>query len=237
MSIWWAIPAFVGLVGALMLIGGFGSLFRMRFVSGAFRVLFGGFVLAGAAVIGLVGLNLQTYARLTHEQLAAQIELKQLSPNQFSAIVRKTNDKGELEEPKTYQLAGDKVRIEGRVWKLKPWANIIGEDSFYRFERIQGRWDDPARENAGGSTADDSIADTAGIDVFGLPLGAAAPFQLDTTFGSGVYMPMVDGAIYDVMMTQSAFIARGKNDIAVNALNTWSNNTGPAAANPPATRQ
>ena len=229
MSIWWTIPAFVGLVGALMLIGGVARLFQLRFLSGAFRFLFGGFVLAGAAVIGLIGLNLQTYARLTHEQLAAEIELKQLSPNQFAATVRKTDDKGLLKEPQTFQLAGDKLRIEGRVWKLKPWANVIGEDSFYRFERIQGRWDDPARENTTPSTADDSIADTAGIDVFGLPLGTAAPFQLDTTFGSGVYMPMVDGAIYQVMMTQSAFIARGKNEVAVNALNTWPVNTGSSA--------
>lgn len=233
MSIWWAIPGFIGLVGAFMVFGGLGRLFKAQFVSGAFRFLFGGFVVAGAAMIGLVGLNLQTYARLTHEQLAAEIELKQTAPSQFDAIVRKANDKGELKEAQTFPVAGDKVRLEGRVWKLKPWANVIGEDSFYRFERIQGRWDDPAKENATPSTASDELADDVGVDVFELPLGNFSPFQLDTTFGSGVYMPMVDGAIYSVSMTQSAFIARGKNEIAVNALNTWSNNTAPIASNAP----
>ncbi len=224
MAIWWAIPGFVGLVGVLMLFGGLGRLFKLRLVSGGFRFLFGGLALAGAAVIGLVGLNLQTYARLTHESLAAQIELKQTGPSQFTATVRKANDKGILQAPQDFQLAGDKVRIEGRVWKFKPWANVIGADSFYRFERIQGRWDDPARENATPGTANDAIRDDAGIDVFKLPLGSYTPIQLDTTFGSGVYMPMVDGAIYDVSITQSAFIARGKNEIAVNALNAWANN-------------
>ncbi len=233
MSIWWALPAFAGLVGIMMVIGGLAGLFRLRFASGVFRILFGGLTLAGAAIVGLIGLNLQTYARLTHEQLAAEVTITSTAPGRFTATVRKGDDKGLLLEPAAYQLAGDKVRLEARVWKLKPWANVIGEDSFYRFERIQGRWDDPVRENNTPSTADDTIRDDDGIDVFALPLGSYTPFQLDTTFGSGVYMPAVDGAIYEVMMTQSALIVRGRNDIAVNALNTWSNNPAPGPAPPP----
>jgi hypothetical protein len=227
MSIWWLAPVFVGLVGVLMLVGGMARLFRLKVMSGGFRILFGGLTLAGAAVIGLVGLNLQTYSRLTYEQAVAEITLKQVGPNQFIASVRKGDDKGVLSAPQEFRLAGDKVRLEARVWKMKPWANVVGADSFYRLERIQGRWDDPVRENATPSTADDSIRDDSGVDMFNLGLGKYNPMQLDTAFGSGVYMPMVDGAIYDVTLTQSAMIARGKNEIATQALNTWSNNVAP----------
>lgn len=239
MSIWWAVPAFVGLIGVLMLVGGLGRLFKLRFLSGTFRILFGGLSLAGAAVVGLIGLNLQTYARLTHEQLAAEITVEQTGPNAFTASVRKSDDKGLLKDAQEFAVTGDKVRLEGRVWKLKPWANVIGEDSFYRFERLQGRWDDSAMEANAPPTAYDTIADDQGIDVFGLPLGAYNPIQLDTTFGSGVYVPMVDGAIYEVMMTQSAFIARGRNEVAIDALNTWSSTTGrrQPTAPPPVVQQ
>ena len=41
-SIWWLIPTFVALVGALMLFGGIGRVFKAKFASGMFRVLFGG---------------------------------------------------------------------------------------------------------------------------------------------------------------------------------------------------
>ncbi len=235
MSIWWAIPAFVGLVGLLMVIGGIGRLFRLRIVTGGFRILFGGLTLAGAAIVGLIGLNLQTYSRLTHENLVAEVSLTQTAPSQFTATVRKANKEGLLLEPKDYRLAGDKFRLEGRVWKFKPWANVIGADAFYRLERIQGRWDDPVKENSTPSTADDSIRDDAGVDVLAMPLGKYSPFQhLDATFGSGAYMPMADGAIYEVSMSQSGFVARGKNEIAVNALNTWTSTTGSGAILPPA---
>ncbi|RYH98305.1 MAG: hypothetical protein EON48_18190, partial [Acetobacteraceae bacterium] len=77
MSIWWLIPAFVGLVGVLMLVGGIMAVFKAKFGSGLLRVLFGGLTLAGAMIAGLIGLNLQTYAALSKERLAAEQDAQQ----------------------------------------------------------------------------------------------------------------------------------------------------------------
>lgn len=55
MAIWWLLPAFVGLVGVLMLVGGVARVFKAQLGGGIMRVLFGGLTLAGAAIIGLVG--------------------------------------------------------------------------------------------------------------------------------------------------------------------------------------
>jgi hypothetical protein len=246
MSIWWLIPAFVGLVGVLILVGGIGRFFKAKILSGLFRTLFGGLTLAGAAIIGLIGLNLQTYARLTHERLAAEITLKQTGQNQFTASVRKAvNDKGDLGAPKEFAVTGDQVRIEGPVWKMKPWANIMGADSFYRLDRVQGRWSNPEAENANKATAHSlDGGSTTGLDALKIAeavgngaetvanltrgkddkiaAGSFNPVTLDTNFGSGVYMPMADGAVYDVMITQAAFIVRGKNDVALGALSRMS---------------
>lgn len=223
MSIWWAIPAFVGLVGFLTLMGGLGGLLRLRFFSGSLRVMFGGAALAGAAIVGLIGLNLQTYSRLTYEQPVAEIRVTRAVDGQFTASVRKADADGRYGAARDFVVAGDKVRLEGRVWKFQPWANVIGADAFYRLERIQGRWDDAAKENSTPSTADDSIRDDAGIDALALPLGDWSPFQpLDTVFGNGVYMPLDDGAVYEVALTQSGFVARGANDVAERALRDWS---------------
>jgi hypothetical protein len=264
MSIWWLIPAFVGLVGVLITVGGIGRVFKARLVSGLFRTLFGGLTLAGAAIMGLIGLNLQTYARLTHERLAAEVTLKQTGENQFTASVRKAvNSKGELGPAQDFAVTGDQVRIEGPVWKMKPWANIIGADSFYRLDRVQGRWSNAQAENANVPTAHDlDGGSTTGLDALKIAeaVGSGAetvanltrgkddkvapgsfnPITLDTNFGSGVYMPMADGAVYDVMITQAAFIVRGKNDIALGALSRMSEGlppeqtVAPVEAQPPA---
>jgi hypothetical protein len=250
-SIWWLVPVFVGLVGVLILVGGIGRFFKAKIFSGLFRTLFGGLTLAGAAIIGLIGLNLQTYARLTHERLAAEVTLNQTGTNQFTASVRRAvNDKGELGPPLEFAVTGDQVRIEGPVWKMKPWANIIGAESFYRLDLVQGRWSNAAAENANVATAHDLNGECApGLDALRIAeaVGAGAetvanltrgqdskiaagsfnPVILDTNFGSGVYMPMADGAVYDVMITQAAFIVRAKNDIASGALSRMSDGLPP----------
>ena len=40
---------------------------------------------------------------------------------------------------------------------------------------------------------------------------------MDTLYGGAAYMPMADGARYEVWITQSGLIARPANDVARNA--------------------
>ena len=63
---------------ALLLLSGLGALFRGRFLGAFGGVLFGGgFLAAGVAAI-LLGLNVQSYARLVHERPVATITLSQI---------------------------------------------------------------------------------------------------------------------------------------------------------------
>ena len=220
MSIWWAAPAFVGLIGVLLLVGGLGHLFKLRIVSGGFRFLFGGVVLATAAVVALVGMNLQTYTRLTHEQLAAEVTIRQIGPDSYFASVAKADKTGKLLPPKEYPLSGDTFRMEADVVTFKPWANIIGVDALYRFNRIQGRYDSEAKETAT-PPKPWSMRETTGVDLFALPLGAANPLkQVDAEFLNGFAVPLADGAIYDVSMSQKGLIPRPKNQAAIEAIAT-----------------
>ena len=92
MSIWWLIPAFVGLVGILMLVGGVAKVFKAKLGSGLMRVLFGGLTLAGAMIVGLIGLNLQTYAQLSKERLAGQVVLKKVGDHNYTASIDLADD-------------------------------------------------------------------------------------------------------------------------------------------------
>lgn len=221
MSVWWLLPAFLGLVGLMSVIGGLGRIFSLRFITGGMRFLFGGVVLAGAAVVALLGLNLQTYARLTHERLTAEVSLKQTGPDTYTASVAKANEEGVLGAPVDYELTGDGFRMEADVVVFKPWANIVGVDALYRFDRIQGRWDREADEAAKPPTAH-SMRDEAGLInavKFAQNMGAANPFKApDAEFVDGFAVPMADGAVYEVHMSQKGLIPRAKNEAAEDAI-------------------
>ena len=43
---------------------------------------------------------------------------------------------------------------------------------------------------------------------------------VDTLYGSGAYMPMVDGARYEVRITQNGLIARPTNEVAAESVSS-----------------
>ncbi len=226
-SIWWAIPSLTALIGAVLLFGGVGRLFRFKMFSGAARFLFGGVFLAATAAISLAGLNLQTYARLTYERPAAEVTLTQTGPQTFQASVRVPTGKGEdFGEPIVFDLTGDAFRMDARFLKWQPWANITGYDAIYRLDRIQGRYDDVLEENEKPPTAYSLSPEgtSAAVDIYNLARKNEMFKSLnavDAIYGNGAYAPMLDGAVYNVVATQSGLVPRPANTVAREAITEW----------------
>ena len=84
---WWIIPGFVAVIGLAFALSGLGWMFRGRPVKGGRGVLGGAVFLGIGALIGLLGLNVQSYHLLTYERPVATIELTQKGPQLYEAIV------------------------------------------------------------------------------------------------------------------------------------------------------
>ncbi len=218
---WWIAPALVGLIGLVLLFRGLGALFRGRLGGLAGGVGGAGFI-AAAMIAALLGLDLQTWSRLTHERPVATIGTRQLGPQYFEATVMQPG-RGENAPAVSnlYPLHGDEWRIEAQVLKWKPWANVLGLDTQYRLDRLSGRYQTIEQEINGAR----SVHPLAGGDgPNGLPWRVSAwdtarkyrqyVDAVDTLYGGGAYMPMADGAKYEVWITQSGLIVRPANDAA-----------------------
>lgn len=222
---WWIIPTAVAVVGGLIGLAGLASLFKGRFVGGLFGTAGGGALLATALAAGLLGQNVQTYGRLTHERPVATLTVRQLAPQYFEVTVTQPPEGERPQRVAVYPVNGDEWRIEAQVLKWKPWANIVGLDSQYRLDRLSGRYQNIEQERTGAR----SVHALSGGDDNGGVL-EYVPWTLnvwdvarkyrryvdavDTLYGSAAYMPMADGAAYEVWITQSGLIARPANDVA-----------------------
>ena len=95
----------------------------------------------------------------------------------------------------------------------------LGSISQYRLDRFSGRYTDTQQE----------LTPNAALTTFARRARAAsicgrwraeysqyAPL-VDTLYGSGAYMPMADGARYEVRITQNGLIARPTNEAAAEA--------------------
>lgn len=222
---WWVVPAIVGLIGLVMLVKGLGALFRGRIVGGLLGGIFGVGFLAVAAIVSLLALDVQTYARLTYERPVATIQTRQLGPQYFEAtVIQPARGENAAAATNLYPLHGDEWRLEAQVLKWKPWANVLGLDTQYRLDRLSGRYRSTEQE----INAERSVHPLSGGDASkGLPWKLSAWDMarkhrkhidaVDTLYGGGAYMPMADGARYEVWITQSGLVARPANDVARNA--------------------
>lgn len=220
---WWIAPAVVGLLGLTLLVRGLGALFRGRFVGGLLGGGVGAALMAAATIASLLALDVQTYARLTYERPVATIQTRQLGPQYFEATVIQPG-RGENLPAATnlYPLHGDEWRIEAQVLKWKPWANVLGLDAQYRLDRLSGRYRSIDQELNDERSVHPLSGGDVGPEWLPWRLDAwemARRYRryvdaVDTLYGGAAYMPMADGAQYEVWITQSGLVARPANDAA-----------------------
>ncbi|MCB1865407.1 MAG: hypothetical protein KDG50_08230 [Chromatiales bacterium] len=218
MNLLWLAVGLCAFGAALLLVSGARRLRSGRAFSATWRV--GNATVLGvlAAVLGLAGLDLHTYHRLTHERPVATLELVQVSPQRFVARLDRADDERPIE---MFNLAGDEWQLDARVLKWRGPAILAGFDTLYRLDRIAGRFRDISRERSGPREVHDLNASET-LDLWSLVrehprwLG-----WLDAQYGSATYLPMVDMARYKVSISTSGLIARADNDVAERAVQNW----------------
>ena len=102
------------------------------------------------------------------------------------------------------------VEIGAQVIKFKPMANMLGYDSIYRLDFIEGRMSrrftpDSVTE---ATTNGIALATNPGLDVHRLAEEQGGRFGIDAQYGSATYQPMGDRFEYVVNISQDALIAR-----------------------------
>ncbi len=155
-------------------------------------------LLAGA------GWTLRGYRVLGEEAPVVQIHSRILSPQHWALDLAWPD--GSTRE---VLLDGDDWRLEAVVLKWKLPALLAGVPPLYRLDRLSGRYRDPVQERqAPRSVIDFNQAGT--LDLLNLRRHYARWLPLvDTVYGSGVYLPLVDDGHYTVsLMRTGALVAR-----------------------------
>jgi hypothetical protein len=214
--IWLKVAIIVfALLGVILFMLGIQRLWRRRVLPGCLEGLVGLLLLAIAALMAAISMNLYTYDRLMHESTIAEVSFHEIGPQHFGAIVKLKNKDAILD------LRGDEWQMDARVLKWRGIAVLIGFDTLYRLDRLSGRYRDIAQERTGPRTVY-SLSEEKGLDLWmiGRKYGRWIPW-VDAVYGSAAYTPMVDGASYTVSVSSTGLLARPTNEIARKAVREW----------------
>jgi hypothetical protein len=204
------------LLGLLFLFAALRRLRRRRLMGGMAHGAAALVLLLAAACAALVGANLRSYQRLSYEQPAGELQFAKVGEREFDATLAYPNG-----ERANFALRGDEWQVDARVLKWHAFANLVGFDTAYRLERISGRYTRIEDER------------TLSRTVYDLnPPGRVDPWELvhryrswlpwvDALYGSATFLPMVDGGLYEIKVSQSGLIARPLNQAAREAVGSW----------------
>ena len=204
------------LAGILFFIAAVRRVRRRRLLGGAMRGATGLVLILLSACAALIAANLRTYQRLTSEQPAAELQFTRTAEREFNAIL--TYPGGERAN---FALRGDEWQVDARVLKWHAFANMVGFDTAYRLERIGGRYTRVEDERAQPRTVY-SLNPTQRIDPWDLVhrYHSWVPW-IDALYGSATYLPMADGALFEIKVSQSGLVARPLNQAARDVIGSW----------------
>jgi hypothetical protein len=176
---------------------------RRHLAAGAHTVLMLVFFVL-AVFLGGLAMSLRGYRFLSEEAPVVQIDARILSPQRWTLIL--TWPDGATRQ---VMLSGDDFQVDAIVLKWKLPAMLAGLPPLYRLDRISGRYDDANQEMTAPRTVIDFSQAGRG-DLLDLKKQTPAWWpEVDTVFGSGAFLPLVDGGHYSVdLMRTGALVAR-----------------------------
>lgn len=211
-----ALIVIFALAGILFLFAAIRRLHRRRVLGGVLNGATAFILILLSVSAALIAGNLRTYQRLSFEQAAGELQLTRTGERDFNAVL--TYPGGERTN---FALSGDEWQVDARVLKWHAFANMIGFDSAYRLERISGRYARIEDERSQTRTVY-SLNPAQRIDPWDLVhrYHSWIPW-MDALYGSATFLPMADGALYEIKVTQSGLVARPLNQAARDAVGSW----------------
>ncbi len=163
-------------------------------------------VLLALGFFTLFSASLYTFHVLTAETLIAELEFERLGDDHYLAKLQT----GDGCEERELELYGDQWRIDAEFVKWKYWATLLGLDSQYRLDRLEGRYTSAVDQNTSRTLAHDLNTHTT-IDIVDIS-NSLGPlnFLVDATYGSSTYQSVDPARIYRVYRTQTGLLTRNE---------------------------
>ncbi len=205
----------IGLVIVSLLLAGLAikSLIKKNWFFQWLRGTSGFAILFTALLAGVFALDLFGYSHSSDGNVIATLRFDALGHQAFN--VELTDDKGTRE---TYKLDGDQWQLDARLLTWVGPLAAAGQKPLYRLDRLSGRY--VSLEQArNGEQSVFALEQSQFVDLWQIFNRFNA--WIDVSYGSAVYMPMENGAVFSVYLTAKGMNVRPINSIAKKVLKDW----------------
>lgn len=205
---------FIGLIAAYLAYKAVSVLWQNSWFVGFCRGIFGLALLAAGTLVALTAYDVYSYKQVLQEQVVATINFDKIEDQHYFAVL---SDKDGKEQ--RVELRGDQWQLDARIVKWKGYLATFGIKPAFRLERLSGRYYDIEQETTAKRTAYTVHDSLYGVDVWRIfhsnPEWVPV---IDAVYGSATYLPMKDGALFEISLSSTGLVARPINEVAREAV-------------------
>lgn len=179
------------------------SLKKHKKMGAAKNFIFMILMLVISLLFATISFSIQGYTYLTHEELAAYVDIEPIGQQNFKAYFL-FPDSTEAE----FNLAGDELYVDAHILKWKSFANLFGLHTLYELDRVSGRYtdieDETSKERTVYSLASDKL-----IDIFNIRLkNDFLSFLVDAEYGSATFININRYSKIKIMVSSTGLLIR-----------------------------
>lgn len=204
----------LGAFGALLVILGLLFFLRPRWLLGWLK----GMAVFAIIVFGLyslvIAVNVAGYQSLAGMQTVATISTQRQGEQVWLVTMKPRDDKNLTET-----LRGDQWQLDARIIRFSGPLRWLGIAPGYRLERLGGRYTSLEQERTAPRTII-GLGERFWLDLWELDREFNMPF-VEGVYGNATFMPMRDGAVFDVRLSASGLVAVPMNEQAREAVERW----------------
>ncbi|EAT10710.1 cation/multidrug efflux pump [Bermanella marisrubri] len=179
----------------------------LPWLKGTFSFLF----IFAAMLAVLFAVDMLTYKNSEKGEVIATLKFDEISSQEFEVEFVDANQTRTL-----LTLLGDQWQLDARLIAL-PWVSVLPS---YKLERLSGRYLTLEQEqNAPRSVH--SLGARAPLDTWDWIVKSPWLNIIQAKYGSAAFMPMADGAIYEVRLYPKGLQAQPVNATAKQAIESW----------------
>lgn len=200
--------------GGLLVIVGLLFFLRPRWLLGWLKgMAVFGLMLLGVYIL-VIAINIAGYQSLEGMQTVATISTQRQDDQLWRVTLEPRNN-----SPHVETLRGDQWQVDARIIRFSGPLRWVGIAPGYRLERLGGRYTSLEQERSQPRSVV-GLGEVTWPDLWALDQEFNLPF-IEGVYGNATFMPMRDGALFDVRLSSSGLVAVPVNEQAREAVQEW----------------
>lgn len=210
------IAVFAFVVSVLLVLLAVKMLMNKKWIAGFLRGCAGFIALLAAITIALAAFDMSTYHVVDNDKSIMTLSFKRQGGDSYQVEMHAVSG-----EDFSTIIDGQQWQLEARVFKWAPLFKAVGFNTGFRLASLQGRYIELqiGRQNI---RSPEILSSSTFIDMW-LVLNQS-PFifpAVEAYTSTPGFIPMADGAIFDVVLTGKNLVAHPVNDVAKTAMANW----------------